>query len=45
LRAARLVRAERRGKNVYYVAADEHVSRILDDMAAHAAEPVEEELL
>jgi DNA-binding transcriptional ArsR family regulator len=45
LRAARLVRAKRRGKNVYYVAADEHVSRILEDMAAHAAEPVEEELL
>lgn len=38
LRAARLVRAERRGRNVYYAAADAHVRRILEDMAAHALE-------
>lgn len=43
LRAARLVRAERRGKHIYYMAQDEHVIRVLSDMAAHAAEPVEEE--
>ncbi len=45
LRAARLVRAERQGKHVYYSAADDHVSRVLSDMAEHAAEPVEEEHL
>lgn len=45
LRAARLVRAERQGKHVYYSAADEHVSRVLSDMAEHAAEPVEEDHL
>lgn len=38
LRAARLVRAERRGRNIYYAAADAHVRRILEDMAAHALE-------
>ncbi len=45
LRAARLVRADRQGKHVYYSAADEHVSRVLSDMAEHAAEPVEEDHL
>ncbi|NQU56932.1 MAG: winged helix-turn-helix transcriptional regulator [Rhodospirillales bacterium] len=39
LRAARLVRAERRGKQVYYTAADEHVRCILVDMVAHVSEP------
>lgn len=39
LKAARLVRAERRGKNIYYAAADDHVRRILEDMAEHALEP------
>jgi len=38
LRAARLVRAERRGRHIYYVAADAHVRCILLDMAAHALE-------
>ncbi|MBO6519420.1 MAG: winged helix-turn-helix transcriptional regulator [Rhodospirillales bacterium] len=45
LRAARLVRADRRGKHVYYSAADEHVSCVLSDMAEHAAEPVDEDHL
>jgi len=45
LRAARLVRAERRGKNVYYAAADDHVIRVLSDMADHAVEPVSEDKL
>ncbi len=39
LRAARLVRADRRGKQVFYVAADQHVQRILKDMMDHVAEP------
>tara|TARA_A100001391_G_scaffold148156_1_gene105625 strand:+ start:29 stop:373 length:345 start_codon:yes stop_codon:yes gene_type:complete len=39
LKAARLVRAERRGKHIYYAAADDHVRCILEDMAEHALEP------
>src|SRR5699024_4769023 len=35
LRAARLLRAERRGKQVFYVATDAHVRRVLLDMAEH----------
>ncbi len=38
LRATRLVRSERRGKQVFYVAADEHVRRVLTDMVAHVSE-------
>ncbi len=38
LRAARLLRAERRGKHVYYEAADEHVRSVLRDMVAHLTE-------
>ncbi len=39
LRGARLVRADRRGKQVFYAAADEHVQRVLKDMMDHVAEP------
>ena len=39
LRAARIVKADRQGKQVFYVAADEHVSRMLTDMLEHIAEP------
>lgn len=39
LRAARLLRAERRGKHVFYVAADHHVRDMLRDMVSHVAEP------
>ena len=39
LKAARLVRAERRGKQVFYATADEHVDSILKDMIDHVAEP------
>lgn len=38
LRQARLVRGERRGKYVYYRAADDHVRSMLKDMAEHASE-------
>ncbi len=38
LRAARLVRAERRGKQVFYAVADDHVRHVLVDMVAHVAE-------
>jgi DNA-binding transcriptional ArsR family regulator len=40
LRAARVVRAERVGKQVFYVAADRHISDMLADMLEHVAEPV-----
>ncbi len=39
LRATRLLRAERRGKQVFYWAADEHIRSVLRDMAAHVSEP------
>ena len=39
LRAGRLVRAERRGKQVIYSVDDEHIRRVLTDMVAHLSEP------
>jgi DNA-binding transcriptional ArsR family regulator len=39
LRAARIVKAERQGKQVFYAAADAHISGLLADMAEHIAEP------
>jgi DNA-binding transcriptional ArsR family regulator len=38
LRAARLVRGEKRGRQVFYQAADEHVRRMLHDMVEHVGE-------
>ena len=38
LRAGRLVRAERQGKQVFYHAADAHVDSVLRDMLEHVAE-------
>jgi len=38
LRSARLLHAERRGKQVFYVAADLHVQRVLRDMIEHSQE-------
>jgi DNA-binding transcriptional ArsR family regulator len=38
LRAARMLRAERRGKQVFYVAADDHVRSVIADMIAHISE-------
>ncbi len=40
LRGGRLVRAERRGKQVFYVIDDAHISSVLMDMIEHVAEPV-----
>ena len=42
LRAARLVRGEKRGRQVFYRAADEHVRRMLHDMVEHVGEEVDE---
>jgi ArsR family transcriptional regulator, lead/cadmium/zinc/bismuth-responsive transcriptional repressor len=39
LRAARIVRAERQGKQVFYVAADRHISGMLGELLEHVAEP------
>ncbi len=39
LRATRLLRAERRGKQVFYGAVDDHVRHVVADMVAHVSEP------
>lgn len=39
LRAARLLRGKRRGKQVFYTAADEHVRCVVTDLANHVLEP------
>ncbi len=39
LRAARLVRAERKGKQMFYSPLDNHVECVIDDMMTHVAEP------
>ncbi len=38
LRAARLLQAERQGRQVFYQVTDEHVRRMLGDMVDHVAE-------
>jgi DNA-binding transcriptional ArsR family regulator len=38
LRGARIVRAERQGKHIFYTAADDHIRGVLKDMAHHVAE-------
>lgn len=43
LKAARLVRAVRQGKQVFYALADDHVHDVIRDMAAHVIEPHTEE--
>jgi len=40
LRAARIVKAERQGKQVFYAAADAHISGLLSNMFEHIAEPI-----
>ena len=42
LRAARILRAERRGKKVYYDAVDDHIRTVVGDMIDHVAEPAED---
>ncbi len=39
LRATRLLKAERRGRHVYYSALDAHVRDMLREMTAHVGEP------
>lgn len=39
LRAARIVKSERKGKQMFYSAADAHITGVLADMLEHVAEP------
>ncbi len=39
LRATHIVKAERHGKQVFYEAADQHISGMLSDMLEHITEP------
>lgn len=39
LRGARLLRAERRGKQMFYSPLDNHVECVIEDMMTHVAEP------
>ena len=41
LRAARVLRAQRKGKQVFYVATDAHIRRVIADMISHVGEPIE----
>ena len=43
LRAARIVRAERQGKEVFYSAADDHIRVMLKDMMEHVVEPAHDD--
>ena len=43
LRGARLVRGERRARQIFYQIADRHVSDMLSDMASHVGEEAEDE--
>ena len=44
LRTAGLVTVTRRGREAYYVTADEHVGHVVHDAVAHAGEPSEGEV-
>jgi DNA-binding transcriptional ArsR family regulator len=41
LRAARIVKAERQGKQVFYSTADAHIDHVLADMLDHINEPID----
>ncbi len=41
LRAARVLRGDRRGKQIYYTAADDHIRCLITDMLDHLGEAVE----
>lgn len=43
LRAARLVRGERRGRQIFYAPRDQHIRCVIEDMVAHVKEPRSEE--
>ena len=39
LRAARILKAERQGKQMFYAGADAHIEHVVGDMLAHIREP------
>ena len=39
LRAARVLKAERRGKQIFYSALDDHIECVVNDMLSHIGEP------
>ena len=39
LKAARVLRSDRRGKQIFYSALDQHIRCVIDDMVAHIGEP------
>ncbi len=41
LKAARVLRGERRGKHIFYSALDDHIRCVIDDMVAHVGEPLD----
>lgn len=43
LRAARLLRSERRGKQVFYSILDDHIQCVIEDMVAHLDEDPDSE--
>ncbi len=43
LKAARVLRSERRGKQIFYSALDEHIRCVIVDMVAHVGEPLDVE--
>lgn len=45
LRAARILRSERRGRQIFYAAADDHIRTVIEDMLTHIDEPHHEEHL
>ena len=42
LKAARLLRSEKQGKQVFYMLLDDHVKCVIEDMLTHINEPKEE---
>lgn len=40
LRAARILRAERQGRHIFYTAADAHIRSVVADMMDHVGEPL-----
>ncbi|NNE60332.1 MAG: winged helix-turn-helix transcriptional regulator [Woeseia sp.] len=41
LKAARVLRGQRQGKQIFYSALDEHIRCVIDDMVAHVGEPLD----
>lgn len=42
LRAGRLIQAERKGTRVFYLITDDHIRRVLSNMASHVVEDMDE---